>query len=482
MGQSQYNVVFYGKIVAGQEIQTVKRRLSKLFQASEQQIDALFTGKPVIIKANVEQHTALRYKTAFEKAGAMCRLEPVQDDTIIDQPPLSQPKPQAPANQSQLYDVMFSGQILEGSRLSEVKQRLTKLFRTDANTIEHMFTGKPTLIKARINQQTALQYKTLMERAGAVCQLVPHQPNSATVAPDDQKPQPTQSSELPTCPKCQYQATSPSDPLITGMGGLGECPSCGIIVANYRKTVQQKAEFENPEMKKQAGAIVSALTTFLPREGMFVEPDIPSKKLLNAKQSCQLPRYEHPVGLIDCTVMGSAKNGLVLGMKGIYYHNDWAGKKPGNAMVPYHTFAKHLFTVEGNEVVLGEGHFLNCTGALCQAGDVAGMLNAVGDALYPGRDVSGVSAEDAPETALSKSSSAVSKKSKDGGFFAPEKKGLEKGAIGGLVMMVIAVVWFVVGYQAGYIFYYPPVLFFIGLFGLIKGLLTGNISGNKNSD
>ncbi|MCE7994232.1 MAG: hypothetical protein HEP71_19750 [Roseivirga sp.] len=64
-----------------------------------------------------------------------------------------------------------------------------------------------------------------------------------------------------------------------------------------------------------------------------------------------------------------------------------------------------------------------------------------------------------------------------GGFFEPEKKGLQKGVLGGIAMMVIAAVWFVLGWQAGYIYYYPPILFIIGLVGLIKGIAQGNISG-----
>jgi hypothetical protein len=65
----------------------------------------------------------------------------------------------------------------------------------------------------------------------------------------------------------------------------------------------------------------------------------------------------------------------------------------------------------------------------------------------------------------------------DDGFFAPEKKGVEKGMLGGIAMMVIAVVWFALGWMAGIIFYYPPILFIIGLFGLLKGLFTGNVVG-----
>ncbi len=48
---------------------------------------------------------------------------------------------------------------------------------------------------------------------------------------------------------------------------------------------------------------------------------------------------------------------------------------------------------------------------------------------------------------------------------------INSGMVGGALMMVIAIVWFVVGLFAGYIFFYPPILFVIGLIALIKGLM-----------
>jgi DNA-directed RNA polymerase subunit RPC12/RpoP len=65
------------------------------------------------------------------------------------------------------------------------------------------------------------------------------------------------------------------------------------------------------------------------------------------------------------------------------------------------------------------------------------------------------------------------------GFFAPEKKGIDKGVAGGFLMIIIAIVWFIGGYAAGYIFYYPPILFIIGLYALVKGLVTDNWSGKE---
>ncbi len=48
------------------------------------------------------------------------------------------------------------------------------------------------------------------------------------------------------------------------------------------------------------------------------------------------------------------------------------------------------------------------------------------------------------------------------------------GVVGGLLMMVIAAVWFFAGYAAGRIFIYPPILFIIGFVAMIKGASTAD--------
>ena len=66
----------------------------------------------------------------------------------------------------------------------------------------------------------------------------------------------------------------------------------------------------------------------------------------------------------------------------------------------------------------------------------------------------------------------------DHSFFSIEKKGIRKGMTGGIIMMAIAAAWFIIGYMAGYIFYYPPILFVIGAFAFVKGMISGNVNGN----
>lgn len=51
--------------------------------------------------------------------------------------------------------------------------------------------------------------------------------------------------------------------------------------------------------------------------------------------------------------------------------------------------------------------------------------------------------------------------------------GILNGVSGGMLAMIIAVVWFVVGLAADVIFFYPPILFIIGLVAFFKGLAQG---------
>lgn len=47
------------------------------------------------------------------------------------------------------------------------------------------------------------------------------------------------------------------------------------------------------------------------------------------------------------------------------------------------------------------------------------------------------------------------------------------GVVGGVLMMVIAAVWFFVGRAADRIFIYPPILFCIGIISMVKGFTGG---------
>lgn len=64
-----------------------------------------------------------------------------------------------------------------------------------------------------------------------------------------------------------------------------------------------------------------------------------------------------------------------------------------------------------------------------------------------------------------KSKRTPKKASSEGGAF-------NSGVLGGIGLMVLAAVWFVGGLMANRIFFYPPILFILGMGSVIKGLVS----------
>ena len=86
MTDSSYEVVFTGRIAAGADIARVKANLAMLFKIELARVDALFTGKPVVIKKRLDEATARKYQAAMQKAGAVAevvggQVEPVRPVT-----------------------------------------------------------------------------------------------------------------------------------------------------------------------------------------------------------------------------------------------------------------------------------------------------------------------------------------------------------------------------------------------------------------
>ena len=86
MAGQLYRVVFEGKILEGNQVQEVKRALAKLYNGREDQIERFFSGKRLAVKKDVDYETAMKYVKAFERAGAICRVEEIETHTGQEQP------------------------------------------------------------------------------------------------------------------------------------------------------------------------------------------------------------------------------------------------------------------------------------------------------------------------------------------------------------------------------------------------------------
>lgn len=72
---------------------------------------------------------------------------------------------------TRLYDIIFSGDLVAGRDPAQVRSEFARLFKVDPAAIEHLFRGRPVIIKKGLDRQTADKYKAALERVGAVCEL-----------------------------------------------------------------------------------------------------------------------------------------------------------------------------------------------------------------------------------------------------------------------------------------------------------------------
>jgi len=75
MLKNNYMIVLYGEILPGEDLETVKQKMSELFSLSDEQVNVLFSGERQIVKRNIFNDDAMKYKYAIEKAGAVCHVE-----------------------------------------------------------------------------------------------------------------------------------------------------------------------------------------------------------------------------------------------------------------------------------------------------------------------------------------------------------------------------------------------------------------------
>ncbi len=71
------------------------------------------------------------------------------------------------------YQIIFSGDIIEGRERSDVKRKLQSILKLDGKGIERLFTGKPVVIRKNVPRETAEKFAGAFEKAGAVCRTEP---------------------------------------------------------------------------------------------------------------------------------------------------------------------------------------------------------------------------------------------------------------------------------------------------------------------
>jgi hypothetical protein len=87
---SRYEIAFSGQLVPGAQLDLVKANMAKLFQADAQRIALLFSGRRLVIKNNLDEAGAEKYRATLERAGALvevCDMDAVEIEEVELAPP-----------------------------------------------------------------------------------------------------------------------------------------------------------------------------------------------------------------------------------------------------------------------------------------------------------------------------------------------------------------------------------------------------------
>ena len=95
---TRYEIAFSGRLVEGAPLASVQANLARLFQADAQRIAQLFSGRRIVIKNNLDEAGAEKYRLTLERAGAVVEvLAMVVEEVELALPPASVLVAAAPA-------------------------------------------------------------------------------------------------------------------------------------------------------------------------------------------------------------------------------------------------------------------------------------------------------------------------------------------------------------------------------------------------
>lgn len=123
-------------------------------------------------------------------------------------------------------------------------------------------------------------------------------------------------------------------------------------------------------------------------DGFYKGAQIPSKKLQNAIAHYPVPASETPLALVDATVFGSAKVGMVLGTKGVYWKNDWATDTLKN-FLSWEELAAAPGLIGGakSKLTLAQGCVFDMTGSSMKCEQLASLLVEIAGVLQDAGEV-----------------------------------------------------------------------------------------------
>ncbi|MGM0569780.1 hypothetical protein [Marinobacter sp.] len=94
-----YQLIFRGECQPGTDVQTARNNARTLFKASVEQVDRMFSGRPVVIRNRLEEDQAEKYRAVLARHGMVAYVEPMAPDAPAPSPSAQQSEPRAKAQE-----------------------------------------------------------------------------------------------------------------------------------------------------------------------------------------------------------------------------------------------------------------------------------------------------------------------------------------------------------------------------------------------
>ena len=104
MSEPLFNIVFYGIIQPDKDKDTVLQNMASMFKTEPAKLAPYFAGGRKVIKANVDELVAEKYRVALENIGLVIKIEDAAAEAAVEKPAETPAEPQTtaqPAEQAQ---------------------------------------------------------------------------------------------------------------------------------------------------------------------------------------------------------------------------------------------------------------------------------------------------------------------------------------------------------------------------------------------
>jgi len=145
MSDELFEVAFSGQIKAGADLQQVKAKVGAMFKADETKLAHLFSGKRMVIKKNIDQAMANKYKVALDNAGAVCEIKSLSD--VAESKPPENKAPVQKVQEQKVQEQKVQEQKVQEQRPPEDK--------SVDNPVEKAVEQKTALSSAVVSREAA---------------------------------------------------------------------------------------------------------------------------------------------------------------------------------------------------------------------------------------------------------------------------------------------------------------------------------------